>query len=361
MRITDQTLMEQLRITSREIIRRKEFIGFTEEDIQNLSALRPLIAENIDAIVEDFYQKIVDFDEIARVIGDAESLHRLKNHQRNYILSLFDGQYDEDYIHTRLRIGLVHKRIGVSPKYYVSAIHNLSSTLRKYIAQSTKKDCGSCLTSFESVEKIVLFDLTLVFDTYINSLMDESRRNREELESYSESLEGIIAERTKLLKQQARIDGLTNLLNQQAFYKELKRELSRGQRQGHSTALIYFDLDHFKKLNDTEGHKRGDEILAVVAESARKVVRDIDLLARYGGDEFCIILPEGTAAEAEHLCARIGETIKAATEGSGLSCSMGIALSTPEKTLDANSLVKKADAAMYEAKKEPGFTVKIAN
>ncbi len=360
MKTTDQTLIEQLKISRREIERRKEYFGLTETESQTLVSLKELISDHIEEIVEDFYKKIIPFSEMDRVIGDAETLRRLKNYQRTYILSLFDGQYDEEYVHSRLRVGVIHKRIGVEPKFYVSAVYNLSSILRKLVISHNRKDCGSCGSNLATIEKIIMFDLSFTFDTYIHSIMDEVRRSKEELESYTESLEEVISERTKLLREQARHDGLTNLLNQHSFYSELKRELLRGQRRNHSTVLIYFDLDHFKKVNDSQGHKRGDEILVAVAKAMKNTTRETEIAARYGGDEFALILPESSVQAAEQLCQRLCEAIQKTTEGSGISCSMGIAISLPENNYDANSLVKKADKAMYEAKKEPGFTFKIA-
>jgi len=361
MKTANQTLLEQLKITKREIERRKEFFNLTDDDCEILASIRGIVSDNIEDIVEAFYEKILPFPEIDRIIGDAETLIRLKNHQRHYIFSLFDGQYDEDYVLTRLRVGVVHKRIGVDPKFYVSAVYNLSSILRNIIIAIENKDCSICSSRLAAIEKIIMFDLSFVFDTYINSLMDEVERSKLELEQYVESLEEVISERTKLLKEQARHDGLTSLLNQHSFYSELRSELLRGQRRSHSTALIYFDLDHFKQLNDTHGHKRGDEILVAVAESMKKGLRETDIPARYGGDEFCVILPESSLQEAKQVCEKLCEAIKKSTEGSGISCSMGIAISSVEENYDANSLVKKADKAMYEAKKEPGFTVKIAD
>ncbi|MBU1231353.1 MAG: GGDEF domain-containing protein [Proteobacteria bacterium] len=358
MKTTDQTLIEQLKITKQEIERRKEYLGFTEQDISILLSLRELISDNIDEIVEEFYRKILTFHEMDRVIGDAETLHRLKNYLRNYIVSLFDGHYDEDYVHSRLRVGVVHNRIGVDPKFYVSAVHNLSTIIRNAVSLYSTDDCHSCVASLTAIDKIIMFDLSLTFDTYINSLMEETRRSKEELEHYTESLEEVISERTKLLKRQAHYDGLTNLLNQRSFYTELRRELARGQRRNHSTVLIYFDLDGFKKLNDSQGHKRGDEILVAVAKSLKSTLRENEISARYGGDEFCIILPESTLEEAERLCQRLCEVIKRSTEDTGVSCSMGIAISSPENNYDANLLVRKADKAMYEAKKESGFSIK---
>ncbi len=360
MKTTSQTLIEQLKITKNEIERRKEYIRFTDKEVTTLMGLKEMIIDHVDEIIDHFYDSILPFDEMDRIIGDAETLKRLRNYQRNYVLSLFEGHYGEDYVHSRLRIGLVHKRIGVDPRFYVSALHNLSSVLRTIVKKNSKHDCKRCIEELEAIDKILMFDLSLTFDTYINSLMDEVKRSRHELEKYTESLEEIITERTKLLSEQARRDGLTGLLNQRAFYEALRRELSRGQRQNHSTTLIYFDLDGFKKLNDTQGHRRGDEILVAVAEAANKTLRESDSAARYGGDEFCILLPESTTADGEMVGKRVCVLIEESTTGSGITCSMGVATSTSETGYDADTLVKTADKAMYEAKKEPGFSIKRA-
>lgn len=357
---TRHTLLEQLRITKNEIIRRKEYLYISDDDCKILCSLKKTIIDNIHEIIDEFYNRITTFSEMDQIIGDAETLQKLKNHQRNYIISLFDGQYDEDYVHSRLRIGVVHKRIGVSPKYYLTAAHNLSVILRGIISREKDSDLPHCQDSLASLEKILTFDLSLIFDTYINSLMEEARRSKDELEQYTESLEEVIAERTKDLKEQARYDGLTGLLNQQHFYIELRKELARSHRRGHSTTLIYFDLDGFKQVNDNQGHNKGDQILVAVAETIKKTTRESDMAARYGGDEFCVIMPESTSKEALLLSRRFCENLKESINNTGVTCSIGIASSTPDHFLDANTLVKIADKAMYTAKKEKGFAIHVA-
>ncbi len=190
--------------------------------------------------------------------------------------------------------------------------------------------------------------------------MAETGRSREELKQYAASLEKTVAERTASLNELARHDGLTGLLNQHTFYSELRRELSRASRLSHSTVLIYFDLDGFKQLNDTEGHKVGDEMLKTVADAMKNVTREDEIIARYGGDEFCTVLSSADVDDGRNFAKRLIREIEKSTQGTGVACSIGISASTPEKTLDVNSLVKQADAAMYEAKKEKGFAVKIA-
>ena len=359
MRPTDLTLGEQLKITEREIRRRQELFNISEQDVAAMVQMKPQISSVVDEIVDEFYATQVDIDEIAQVIGDAETLNRLKKHMCRYILTLFDGEYGMDYVLSRLRIGLVHKRIGVPPKLYVPSFFNLFSMLRRNIVDENKS-CNDCMSKIASFEKIMFFDLEMVFDTYINSLMDELAKGRKEIEQYAESLEETVAQRTEELAVLARKDGLTNLLNQRSFYEELRREVARALRGQESIALIYFDLDGFKAVNDTQGHQRGDEILKGVADVAIAVVRAEDIISRYGGDEFCIILPHSSIVEAREVATRLITVFDEKMADSRVTLSIGIAVATHDELRDGDGLVKKADAAMYKAKKVKGHAVSAA-
>ncbi len=359
MKTSDKTLMEQLRLTARAIARRKQYFGLTEEDARLLRAMKMDVAEALDEIIEEFYRHLLLHDELDQIIGDAETLLRLKNHFRSYLLTIFDGQFDEEYVHSRLRVGVVHRRIGVKPHYYVSAMHRLSTILRRRVLGGSF-DFDDFSNRSTAIEKVLMFDLSLTVDTYIHSLMDTSRRSRAQLEEYAESLEETIAERTRLLKEQARCDSLTGLLNQRTFYSELRKELSRGQRRGYPVLLVYFDIDGFKKINDSRGHRAGDDLLKKVAEAARKTTRRDELVARYGGDEFCIILPNASMEDGGILARRLCDTACDMLNEKELSLSVGIAASTPLRYVDAETLVRMADEAMYRAKKKTGYWVETA-
>ncbi|MDH4320050.1 MAG: GGDEF domain-containing protein [Desulfobulbaceae bacterium] len=358
---TDFTLTDQLRMTEREIRRRKEMLHITAEDSELLLNLKPQIASQLDILIEEFYAQQVQISEIARLIGDADTLRRLKQHMRLYILALFDSDYGHDYVLSRLRIGMVHKRIGVEPKLYVSAIRNLQNLLRTVILNNSNKDCSLCGKQVNALEKILLFDLQLVFDTYIHSLMDELSRGKEEIEQYAESLEETVAERTRELFDLARKDGLTGLLNQRSFYEELRRELARSQRHGQEMTLMYFDLDGFKKVNDTQGHNRGDAILSGVADAINQSIRAEDIPARYGGDEFCIILPQTDSVSGASIAKRLSAAFDKTMGDSGVTFSIGLATSKSETPLDGDTLVKKADSAMYKSKKISGHAITVAD
>lgn len=357
MRPTDMNLREQMRITDRELDRRADLLRISEKDGTLLRKSKPTIAEDLDLIVDEFYETLLKTHEIQQLIGDSETLARLKNHLRTYILTLFDGQYDGEYVLSRLRIGMVHKRIGVSPKLYVAAIQLLLDLLEKRLMQPDANGCENCRDKVRALNKILMFDLTLVFDTYIQSLVSEVERNSQELEEYAHSLEETVRERTAQLEELARHDGLTGLLNQRSLFEELRREIARSSRRSEPFALVYLDADKFKEVNDTLGHKFGDSVLCAVAESFRAVLRPEDTPARYGGDEFCIILPQSDMQGAEAVAQRIIDTFDSTKPECGVTLSIGIVIFAPGSGEDADALLNRADQAMYEAKKGQGYTI----
>ncbi|MDD5613102.1 MAG: protoglobin domain-containing protein, partial [Gallionella sp.] len=214
----ESSLLEQMQFSNREIALRKRLFGFTERDVANLVACRELIAVQVDEISEDFYRQQVAEPEIAMVIGDQDTLQRLKNSMHHYILELFQGYYDAEYVNKRLRVGKIHKRIGVTPKLYMSAVWLLMSVLENFIQAEKSGKIGGvpCADIQMSLRKLILFDTQLVFDTYINSMTDEILIAKQEVEQYAESLEQRIAERTQQLHEIALRDPLTGLFNQRA-------------------------------------------------------------------------------------------------------------------------------------------------
>ncbi|MCW9032783.1 MAG: GGDEF domain-containing protein [Alphaproteobacteria bacterium] len=356
---TDKTLAEQLLINDRELAYRKALLGFTEEDEKILKSLKSTITDGVDYIVENFYDAQLQNNEISLLIGDVDTLRRLSQAMRRYILELFEGFYDGEYVNKRLRIGKVHKRIGVSPKLYVSAVNQLQIAIDDYILKedNANKDCHSCGDKRKAVHKLLMFDMQLVFDTYISSLVAEVQVAKGELEDYATSLETTIAERTSQLKELSTLDGLTGLLNQRGFYENLRRELSVAERNARPLTIIYFDLNGFKKINDTKGHKEGDRVLECVGTAIRATIRDIDFGCRYGGDEFCVIMPNATKENTADACDRLISAYET-HDTLGVTFSIGIAQVGPEKFCSSDALVKKADTLMYKAKakakKRPG-------
>jgi two-component system cell cycle response regulator len=151
-------------------------------------------------------------------------------------------------------------------------------------------------------------------------------------------------------------DGMTGIHNKRFFLEFLEREIAVASRHGHPLTLVMFDVDHFKKVNDTHGHLAGDAVLKDLAGRIRPRIRREDLFARYGGEEFACVLPstaiEGGIVFADHLRLIIAER---PTLFDNLSISFTISLGVTtlqrgETNVDASGLIKRADEKLYAAK-----------
>ncbi|MDQ2078351.1 sensor domain-containing diguanylate cyclase [Marinimicrobium sp. ABcell2] len=158
-------------------------------------------------------------------------------------------------------------------------------------------------------------------------------------------------------------DRLTGLLNRGTWENYIDAEFERYRRYGHETALVMFDIDHFKPVNDTYGHLAGDEVIKHTADVMRASLRSVDRAGRYGGEEFGIILPETNAEGALVICERIRETIENSTVETEVApiqytISMGIAPLT-DKPENYMQWLQQADEALYAAKEGGRNQVRI--
>jgi diguanylate cyclase (GGDEF)-like protein len=158
------------------------------------------------------------------------------------------------------------------------------------------------------------------------------------------------ARRFREARQLADLDALTGLHNRRYFHETLAREVARAHRYDRKLALIVFDLDDFKAINDRIGHLSGDGVLAETADRVRDVVRSADIACRVGGDEFAVILPESSTADADQLYHRLRGAVSARPVGQAgrLLLSAGIAELLPDD--DPTKFFERADEALYRAK-----------
>lgn len=163
----------------------------------------------------------------------------------------------------------------------------------------------------------------------------------------------------KRLESLANTDPLTGCLNRRSFEDRFNEQLSTAKRYHQGFGLIMFDIDHFKLVNDNFGHDRGDEILVQLAQHAKQTLREADILARWGGEEFMVLLPISNINETLITAERLRSSFKAIMSTPNITCSFGVTHYQP--TDDITKMVKRADLALYKAKESGRDKVILAN
>ncbi|MCB1555008.1 MAG: diguanylate cyclase [Xanthomonadales bacterium] len=184
-----------------------------------------------------------------------------------------------------------------------------------------------------------------------------------DLEAKTQRLQEADHEKSALLEQirtqseaferQAREDALTGLFNRRAFDEAMSREFARARRTGASLSLVLLDIDWFKRINDTYSHAAGDEALRRVAAALQRTSRDMDVVSRYGGEEFAVLCPETHLDKAVQFAERLRqavESIDSATFAPGLELSVSLGVAEATGLSHHERLVSRADAALYRAK-----------
>lgn len=171
--------------------------------------------------------------------------------------------------------------------------------------------------------------------------------------------------REVLLKNQAIRDPLTSLFNRRYFEEEVYKRIMNAKIENQPFSVLMIDADHFKRVNDTWGHKTGDKVLIELASTCERALRDVDVVARYGGEEFVIFLADVNAKKAKTVADRLRETISEivvhSDEGDEVRFTVSIGISSYEVSDNIDTLIKTADEALYKAKENGRNRVEIFN
>ena len=165
-------LVEKFTLDSRDQAQRKSFIQLTPEDSAQLRELLPFIERHVDGIVEGFYAHLLKYTEARAFFSDVGTLTRVKAVQRDYLLDLFRGNYDEDYFERRLQIGVTHERIGLVPKWYIGSNSNFMNLLLPLLVRKYRFRPRRLIKAISALMKIMNLDQQLVMDTYIGALVE---------------------------------------------------------------------------------------------------------------------------------------------------------------------------------------------
>ncbi len=227
---------------------------------------------------------------------------------------------------------LLDRRYGIA---YGSALITLSALMVTFWTGNELRDLGGSPNLFVYVVRVHAFlVLLLVLAAGVGTLRSHLQRALARAEVFAEL---------------ARTDPLTGVANRRATAEELERQISAARRYGHDLSVVAVDVDHFKVINDTYGHQRGDEVLADVARVLASQLRESDRLGRWGGEEFLIVAPHTDAEQAAALAERCRSALVAQpAEDLEVTATFGVATYRPDEHVD--ELLMRADELLYTAK-----------
>jgi rsbT co-antagonist protein RsbR len=180
-----QLLPHEMEIDEEEVARRKEFLQFGDDDVQALKALGEIARKYADPVIEEFYEHILSFEETRTFFRDPKVLERVKGLQREYFLRLTEGDYGPDYVANRLRIGTVHERINLAPKWYLGMYNLYLRLVANRLVEAFPGEPAKAFAAFLRLMKLVFLDIGLAVDTYIYARESTMRKQQEAIRELS--------------------------------------------------------------------------------------------------------------------------------------------------------------------------------
>jgi two-component system cell cycle response regulator len=232
---------------------------------------------------------------------------------------------------------------GMSGLDLISAVRRLCLKHYVYaIVLTARKDKADLVTALDAGAD----------DYLVKPFHEEELRARLQVATRTLALHEELVHANERLECLASEDALTDLLNRRALMTEFRRERLRAQREQSLITLVMCDIDHFKQVNDSHGHTVGDEVLKLVARALQSSSRGSDLVARVGGDEFLLVLPDSDVVGSVTLVQRVRQRLKERAELYGVLISLSFGIAAIDLEQSEQAALEKVDAALYAAKRE---------
>lgn len=300
----------------------------------------PYLTEIVDTFYDEFMLKYPEFSQFLFSKLRVESLKRT---QTDYLVTLGIDYDTPAYFEVRLRVGEAHARIGLPLSLYGCAYYKLEQVIRSFVHRDAvgNENYGRL---HEFICRIISLDMSLANECY----------HHKEVSDLEQSVE-VLRNMESTLRKKASVDALTKLYNRGELENSLKQGMELVKQDKNRMYIIMADLDKFKNVNDTHGHVVGDHVLQDVARRLQAAVRGFDIVGRYGGEEFIVILNNTPYKTARQVAERIRERINGTPINiDGLDINMtisqGVAEAKPFDTME--SLIGRADDALYQAKEQ---------
>ena len=318
-------------------------IGLDDESRDTVRQLHTVVltADASRRIVDRFYEQLLH-DARAKSLLASYDVERLKLTQVEYLTDFGVDFRDAGYFETRARVGIAHARVGLPLALYLSAFGVMQTLILEALA-----DCVSEMSERHALSRLVLklttLDIAVATEVYHRSSVLELDRSVKHLQLEQ-----------NLLRTQLQQDALTGVSSRTSLLTELEGAIGRSAKTGQPLCIIMADLDHFKAVNDSYGHMVGDKVLTEVGGRIRAALREFDLVGRYGGEEFVVVLENTSRHTAHQVAERIRQRISREPISTGkqqlrLTISQGLAMRVDGD--DLQSLLQRADDAMYKAKR----------
>jgi diguanylate cyclase (GGDEF)-like protein/PAS domain S-box-containing protein len=332
----------------------------------------PQLAEQVRVCRPDGSERIVellgkvvfdDFGDADRLVGTARDVTEEVEARRDRDLLSYVVESSDDAIITKTSDGIITSwNQGAERLYGYSAQEVIGRPIGLIVPDDAEEQAAEMTRQVFAGEPVHQLETTRVrkdgTDVPVSLSISPVRDNRGQIVSAAIIARDVTERRRyeSRLRALAEHDHLTGLLNRRRFEEELRRELSRSARSGRGGAVVSFDLDGFKAVNDLAGHAAGDMVLRAVGNTLATHSRDSDAVARLGGDEFALLLPETDHAQAQAAAQHLLDALhdcRVDVDGTPfqVNASVGVALFTPE-SVSSEDLLVNADLAMYAAKNQ---------